>query len=417
MNASSWILALVAFGWGQDPHPDHPKTPTTSSTADVITFRDGKVLLGQVVETNDRRGPLVVLVRRAWAEANLADRTAAWEKAEAGQTKQAEHQRLERLRAWRRTRPAQVDQIDRITPWLDAEIARLTPAHADPTTPATRSDLMVVSLGRNTIKGLDRRSAQVGRLLRLAWTTHLPNPESMPVADLTQGLEDKGFSATSDNPIAVDALLPIPHETDEQWTIRRAATELASLPGGRFLLYGGTVMAEPAPGEAPPANAGMEALGSALKDLLSDGGAQKADPLQPKLHDLGNQGRVGAVVTTMEMAPDMSSTTALTVLWVNPGGNRNWVPEIKKASTVRPGDLPAGAGANLAEDPQVKAALNAVSALGLGEISPELKQRSLNMGFATQKALNDARTALRSELNALALPLELPKSTAPDPKP
>ena len=409
MLAGSLLVSLALVGLIQDP--SSPKTPTSTS-ADTITFRDGKILLGQVVETNDRRGPLVVLARRAWVEANLPDRASGWEKAEATTTKQAEKLRQGRLVAWRRTRPAQAEANDPITPWLDARIAQLAAAgRAD-----AKSPLMVVRLGRTTLKGMDRQPKGNERLLRLGWTMGLSDPETMPLEDLKRGLEDRGFAATSEISVSVDDLLPIPLETEEQWTIRRAATELNNLPGGRFLLFAGQVMPEPKLGEAPPINAALGSLTSTLQDLLGEA-KEKTDPLQPRFRELAGQGRVGAVVTGMEMAPDLSSTTVITTLWVSPGGNRPWVPEIRRTNNVRPGDLPANAGAGLAEDPQVKSALSIVSSLGLGEIPPELKQQSLNMGFATQKALNDARGALASALNDAALPLEMPKTPDPTPKP
>ncbi len=410
MIASSLVLGIAALVLGgQDP-----KAPSTAGvSADVVTLKDGKVLLGQMVESSDRRGPLPVLVRRAWAEANLPDRAAAWEKAEAPSIRQADSMRRDRLIAWRRARPGSVDPTDRITPWLDSEIARMS-VKPDANTPASKSPLMLVKLDRNTVKAVDRKPKSTGRLLRLAWTTHLPDPETAPLADLTQGLEDRGFSASSDSPVSVDALLPTPLESDEQWLVRRASTEVTNLPGGRFLLYAGAVLPEPAAGEAPQAGAAIDAVASTLKDLLGEG---RKDPLTAKFRELAAQGRVGAVVTSLEMAPDMATTTITTTLWVNPGANRNWVPALVRSSSARPGDLPADAGANLAEDPQIKAALNLVGSLGLGDIPPELKQRGLNMGFATQKALNDARSALGRELTALALPLESPQDQTPAAKP
>ncbi len=68
-------------------------------------------------------------------------------------------------------------------------------------------------------------------MLRLAWTMNFADPETTPLADLKQGLEDRGFSGASDAPVAVDSLLPIPLETDQQYLIRRAATEVTNLPG------------------------------------------------------------------------------------------------------------------------------------------------------------------------------------------
>ena len=403
------VLGLVALGWGQGAGPGAAPPPASSQVADAITLRDGKVILGQVVEPNDRRGPLPVLVRRAWAESNLPQQLAAWEKAEAPVTRRAEAQRRERLAAWRREITPAVDHKRAIIPWLDAEIARLAPApvvRPQAADEPAKSPLMLVKLPRNSIKAVAAKSRANGRLLRLAWSMGFPDPEAATLDDLKRGLEDRGFAASSDAPVAVDALLPTPLESDAEWLVRRAATEVARLPGGRFLLYGGAVLPEPAAGKAPPVGAAMEALSSTLKDLL---GEEKANPLPGKLRELAGQGRVGAVVTSLEMAPDMASTTVATTLWVAPGGNRDWVAAVQRSSTVRPGDLPNDAGAGLAEDPQVKAALNIVGQLGLGEVPAELKQRSLNMGFATQKALGEARAALAQALDRLALPVEAPR--------
>ena len=92
-----------------------------------MTFRDGKVVLGQVVDS-DRRGPLLILVRRAWAEANLPDRAAAWQKAEAPVVRQGRGPASGAAAAWRRDRRPGPAEGDRITAWIDRELARL----ADP---------------------------------------------------------------------------------------------------------------------------------------------------------------------------------------------------------------------------------------------------------------------------------------------
>src|SRR4051812_34722526 len=94
----------------------------SSSAADAVVLRDGKVVLGQIIDAPPR-GKLRVVVRRAWAREVLPDRAAAWEKAEAGSSERARRERLERLEAWRRDRAAEAG--DRVIPWLDAQIARL----------------------------------------------------------------------------------------------------------------------------------------------------------------------------------------------------------------------------------------------------------------------------------------------------
>jgi hypothetical protein len=51
--------------------------------------------------------------------------------------------------------------------------------------------------------------------------------------------------------------------------------------------------------------------------------------------------------------------------------------------------------------------------LGLGNISPDLKQRSLGMGAATEKALGAARAAISQDLNLLMLPVFEARDAAP----
>ena len=384
MLVSTLVIGWVAF-----------EVAATGSAADVLTLKDGQVVLGQILES-ERRGPVVMLVRRPWAEANLPARFAAWKQAEVPLNRKAEAMRRARLIAWRRDRRPDAAGGDRITPWLDRELAR---PESGPT-----SMLMVVKLPRSEVSSVERKSAKDGRLLRLGWLSNLPEVESMPRAELTTALDGRGFSAEVDTPVSVEAFLPVPVETEARWLVRRAATEVRNDAGGRLLRYQGLILAEPAVGEAPPAAAALGGALGSLKELL---GEPPVEPLPGKLRELAGQGRSGVLVTRLELAPDLSAALVETTLWAR-GGDR-WVPALVRSSTVRPDDLPANEGAGLAEDPQVKAALGIVGMLGLGEVLPEIKRRSLGMGAATRVALGQARTALDRELDALAISLEPPR--------
>ena len=370
------------------------------SVADAVTLRDGKVLLGQVLES-DRRGPLLVLARRAWVEANLPDRAAVWSKAEAPITRRAEVQLRGRLLAWRAERRPGLVEGDRIGPWIDRELGRLA-------NPDDRSRLMVVRLARPEVKSIDRKAARENRMLRLGWLLDLPDVEAMSRPDLSEALDGRGFSANGESPVSVDSLLPTQPEADARWFVRRAATEVANDPGARWIRYQGLLMAEPAPGEPPPIASGLNAALGTLKELL---GEAPVDPLPGKLRELAGQGRAGVVVTRMEIAPDFSSVAVEATLWAR-GGDR-WVPAVIRSSVVRPDDLPANAGNGLADDPQVKAAFGLVEGLGLGEVPADLKRRSLVMGAATKQALGQARSALDRETGTLELSLEPPRPGVP----
>jgi hypothetical protein len=393
MAATAFLLGIAALGLA---------TPSPHTTADAVTLRDGMVVLGQVIDS-DRRGPLLMLVRREWAAKNLPERTAAWEKSEAPLTQRAEAQRRERLIAWKRERRPNAGEGDRITPWLDRELAGL----ADPKA-RTKSYLMVVKLGRTDVKTIDRKPRKAQRLLRLGWLSDLPEMETMPQDDLSQALDGRGFAPDAETPVSVDSLLPAQPEEDVHWLVRRAATEVTNDPGGRLLRYQGLVIPEPAPGEAPPAGATLNAALSGLKELL---GETPVDPLPGKLRELAGQGKVGAVVTRLDLAPDMSSVAVETALWVRIGDR--WNPAYARSATVRPDDLPPNAGDGLADDPQVKAAFGVIESLGFGDVPPEMKRRSLNMGAATRKALGQVRGALDQELSSAALSLDPPRQPRP----
>jgi hypothetical protein len=108
-------------------------------------------------------------------------------------------------------------------------------------------------------------------------------------------------------------------------------------------------------------------------------------------------------VTRLAIGPELSAVTVESTLWVR-GGDR-WMPFASRTATVRPEELGREAGKNLEWDPQVQGAFRIIGLLGLGAVSPEIKDRSLRMGAATEKALGMARSAFNRDLDALALPV------------
>ena len=264
-------------------------------------------------------------------------------------------------------------------------------------------------LPRTEVRGLDRRPAPVERLLRLGWLCKLPEPESMPVDDLKTSLEARGYAvdATARTPPAsLDRLLPLAAEPEPRWLARRAATELAIDPDLRFIRFQDTVFPDPGAGQ-PVSAMGLSTAISELKRLLDLDPGQQTDPLLDKLKTVGARGRIGAAVTRLVIQPDMSSVTVESALWVREG--QRWFLFGSRNATVRPDELGQEAGKDLAEDPQVKSAFQIAELLGLGAIPAEVKQRSLRIGAATEKALGMARSAFNQDLDDLALPVLEPK--------
>jgi hypothetical protein len=388
---------------------DGPRAPAAATGADRVTLRDGSVVLGLVTSTTvGPRGSIEFLVRRDWAERHVKQHLEEWERATDAKARQAVEQRLQRLAAWRRDRSPSAGPDDRIVQWIDREQARL----ADPKN-LGRSVLVSVRLPRSEVREVARQPAAQERLLRLAWLCELPEPESMAPDELKDAMEARGYApdvARRSPSAALDRLLPLAAEPEATWLARRAATEVAVDADLQFLRYQDMVMPDVRGGQALD-NLGLSTAVSQLTRLLEPD-QTRPDPMAERLRSISARGRVGAVVTRLVIAPDLSGVTVESTLWVR-AGSGGWAPFGSRTSTVRTEDLGPEAGRELAGDPQVQGTFRLVEGLGLGSVAAELKERSLRIGAATQNALGNARSDFSEYLNAMALPVLEPAPQEP----
>jgi hypothetical protein len=404
-----WPLILVSsLIAAQVPVPKQP----AAGAAERVVLRDGTAVLGLVTAvSNGPRGGVDLVVRREWAEANAKGWISKWERAVETSAKLAARQRRERLTFWRRERSPKVPADDAIVRWIDQELKRLD----DPATTA-RPTLLPVHLARGDVRSLTRQSRSNLRLLQLGWLCRFADVEAMPLDDLKDAVEGRGFALDGDRVPSMEGMVPLVPEPDVAWQARRAATELAVDSDLKFIRYGNMVLPDVPGGQAPNLN-GLN-LTTALGEIsrLLDPEQGKEDPLAGTLRKIGESGRVGALVTRMEIPAQLDHIGVEVTLWVRLGGDR-WGPFASRSATVRPEETAPQAGQDIAEDPQVKSAFAIVESLGLGNIPPELKARSLKMGAATQQALGTARAAIAQDLSALALPvLEGTGGAAAEPK-
>ena len=176
------------------------------------------------------------------------------------------------------------------------------------------------------------------------------------------------------------------------WLARRAASELAVDPDLRFFDFR-TRSCRTQAREGLPGGVGLSTAMSEIKRLLDPDQGEQADPLLEKLKAIAGRGRAGAVVTKLQIAPDMSNVTVESTLWVRAG--ERWMPFGSRAATVRPEDLGAEAGKGLEADPQIQGAFKVVESLGLGAIPEELKTRSLRIGAATETGAGDGSVCIQ----------------------
>lgn len=379
--------------------------PLKDGTGDAVVLRDGAILRGALVEPN-ARGAVSIFVRRAWARKHLPAWTDRWEALDTPRTLRALAQRRERVAAWRADRVGGNlrKANDPINRWIDLQLASGKEGGAP-----EHSPVMEVKLARGDVRTLTRALGKGSQLLRLGWLAHFPEPENMKVADLEDALQGRGFDLNGEAAVSIEGLTGPPVETDAQWLVRRAATEATHDPDLRFIRYQGMVMPDQGAGQPLDAGAGLAAI-SVLKDLL---GENDSDPLAGRLKEVAGRGGAGAVVTRLDMATDFSGVTVEMSLWTRRGVD-NWSVAGTRSVRVRVEDLDAGAGKDLAGDPQVATIFQAVEALGLGGGGmADLKQKSLRMGEATRKALGQARTLAEADLAHFAISLaDVPRGDA-----
>ncbi|MFO0891481.1 MAG: hypothetical protein U0790_20355 [Isosphaeraceae bacterium] len=395
------------------PEPRSEPANGPAIAADRITLRDGSPVFGLVTSvTGGPKGAVDLIVRREWARQHLPKWAPRWERNVESGLRQATRQRIERLAAWQVQRAIGRPEDDRILAWIDRERKRLEDPRGNP--PST---LLPVHLTRGEIRAIDRRPPGQARLLQLGWLCGLPDVEALTLDALRDALEGRGFSPDGENTPSLDGLLPPTPEPEVTWLARRAATELAIDPDLRYVRHRTMVFPDPGArqgGEAPGlGEIGLPAVLGELRQLL-DPDSPREDPLVAVFKKIGESGRAGAVVTRLDIPEDLRHAAVEATLWVRLGPER-WVPFVSRSSVARPEAIPQDAGRDLAEDPQVKTAFSLVEALGLGKVAPEIKDRSLKMGAATQAALGEARAALSHDLNRLSLPIFEPGGETPAP--
>jgi hypothetical protein len=342
-----------------------------------------------------------MLVRRDWAQTHAKSWAAKWDRAIKAGSRRAASERRERLTAWRSDRANRVPADDRIILWIDQERKRLDdPARFEQT------PLMLVHLARGDVRSVARQPRTNQRLLQLGWLCGLGEVETMALDDLKDAVESRGYAADQDQQPSLAGLLPLVPESDLAWLARRAATELAVDRDLRFLRFQGMILPDLPAGQVQAQGlAGLD-LSAALGGLSSllDPQQGQQDPLAATLKKVGDRGRVGALVTRLDVPADLAEATVEITLWVR-AGPLQWVPFLTRSSSVRTNDVAPGEGPNLAADPQVKSAFAIVESLGLGQIPQEVKDRSLRMGAATDKALGAARAAISQDLSSLGQPV------------
>lgn len=402
-------IPFVLIGFFTAPPRKREADPPAAET---VTLKDGTVLKGLILDSSSgQRGKVIVAVRRSliaktapvWSKRRFEQERATW--------REAVRERAGRLKAWRAERRDGPGEDRKLSRWIDDQIASLGRVENQPDSP-----LFVAVIDRRDVRTAERRTADQTRLVRKAWLLGIEDPETMKTSELKGTLEARGVVTDARDPASIADLLPPVSEPEDRWMIRRAATEVKYDEGNRFIRQGPMIIPDLKPGQAIPGANGqpvdLKAGLDVLKSLL--GGGDGVDPLVTTLKGLADQGRAGAIVTELDMAPDLSRIEVRTTMYVrSPDGP--WVPVLTKSGGGRPEDAPDQNAQDLAADPTVKQTFDLIESLGFGQIDPGLKNRALKVGVATRAALGQSRNAFNEELERIALPVGASPSSAEKP--
>ena len=365
---------------------------------DTVLLKDGRTIVGQVIDPAPRAGGAAILVTRARADKEWPDLLKRADDLEAPRRQKARTVLVRSLRQWKAERKSAAG--DRISQWIELALAEAQKPEG-----STSSQLVELRLKSAEIKTVTKQGREARVKLAKAWEVGVDGAEDFSSADLDQALQGRGVDPKAIGPVSLDRLLPPKTESGDRWLIRRAATEVQNDEGLRFLKYESMIMPEPAPGQAPNLQTALGSIGN-LTSLLS--GEAPRDPWPDRLREVEARGRVGAVLTSLRMSADFTQVSVEVTLWVKLGPDR-WVASGTRSGVMRTDALPANAGAELANDPQVKSIFQVVEGLGLGQVPEDLKRRSLNMGSATKQALGMARETADRDLQSLAIDLSSPR--------
>ena len=365
MIAHAWLLAFLLLG--SQVNRDGPD----ADAADRVTLRDGKVVLGACDRDHAgaaRLGGIPGPARLGRNKLKTISRggTARPRERPVRPSHNGGRGSKHGGKIGQPVQPAN----DRIVSWIDQELARLTAGGAPKAVdldwraaPSQRGPRIGPTAGGN--------AAAVAARLALQ-----PSRSRIDAARRAEGRTRVArYSAEARRgatpPSLTDCCRRLWSQSQSGWP--GAATELAVDPDLRFLRFQDTVMPEPAAGQprADWASRRRCQSSSACSTRIKVSGLI---PLTEKLNAVAARGRIGAVVTRLEIQPDMSTSSS------NPASGSETViggsPFGSRAATVRPEDLGQDAGKRSRQIPRFKARSRIVESLGLGAIPADLKQRS-----------------------------------------
>lgn len=392
-------------------HAQKP-VPISQLTVDIVSLKSGRAVRGAIVE-GPTNGMTLVAVSRDWLQHANPDLFQKSTTKEADSQRQVYEQLVDRLKQ----QLTILGQEPRLTVFLRQQLENAEAALAAQK-PVKPAQFVWVDLEQQAISKMTRATPDRQRTAMWAWCERLANVETRDVHDLQRELKDRMIDDAWAAPDLSDRLPPRPQD-DREWSARLAIVEFTYAKSlefqgtGDLLVHvtGGKHAVDLAPVLSKVLQSQVDSL---IKDLLGEHPTAAADDrnwLKSAIQEAEKEATRGFRATRVEIPAD-GQRAIVEVLFVARMPNAKWEivwshREIQDAAKPR-----ADLEARIAEDPQVKQALETVKVFGVG--ADDQVRQAIRFGAATMTAQDIANTRFfefrdRYTRQLAGPPLTLPK--------
>jgi hypothetical protein len=379
-------LCLVATPAIAPAQSTRRHSTASQRAVDVVKLKSGKTLRGTIARS-DPDGSLTLAVAREWLRKADAKMLASVE-ADETRTRTAA---LEQLRGRIKQELPGFPEESGVATFLRVELKRVEKLLADQAS-VEPPQFVWVELTRQQIARIAAAGVERRRIAAWSWFEQLPNVETRDADDLTRELKHRHIDPSQPLPDLADRLPPRLQD-DREWSARMA---LITYGLGKPLDFQGTgdmlVRADRAKNEdlgALIAKVFGGQMDSLLKDLFSENGAGSA-PAKPPTAWLDSAIREAerdkarafrATRVDLGLARRQATVESVFVARLSTG---KWEVIWSDRDTEDGSKERAGMEGNIAADPQVRAALGMLKALGPG--ADDQVNSAIRFGAATMAA-------------------------------
>jgi hypothetical protein len=386
------VISVLGFGPVCVLAQTAKSVPLSQLGVDVVSLKSGTSVRGAILK-REANGSVTLAVSREWLKQANPELLIKLTVEEAIEQRAAWEQLRERLAKLLDMPP----ESQRSVFFMKQELERVEKlrAQAEPPDPPR---FVWFDAKRETIAKVAPSVPDRQRIAIWAWSERLKEVELRDVADLTRSLKQKGIDPMNPAPDLSDQLAARPQD-EREWTARLALVEHAF---GTPLNFQGTGdvlvrsddsrdLKDMAPVIAKVLRGQVDSF---LKDLTGNGRPAKSkaasnnDWLKSAMLDAERAGATGFRATRVELNVEGRQTAVQSVfvarINTGPQAQSHWETVWSHRETADATKVRADTEARIANDPQVKQALDAVKSLGLG--ADDQIQQAIRFGAATMAA-------------------------------